>query len=445
MVLVALSLLTVACADDAGDGDAATDDRPNAPQVEPVETSPPAPTGTDAGSADPDVAGTTVTDTPDGATDDAAAPAPDDDPSGDQTAEQPADAPADPPPDLAAVAVDLEPIGRFEQPVDLVEHDGALWIVEQPGRVVRLASGSTDIVADVADRISAGGEQGLLGIALRDDRAYLDYTDRDGATTVSEVPVAEDGTFDLDDERVVLRIDQPFSNHNAGDLLIDGDGNLVVPLGDGGSGGDPQRHGADPSTLLGSIVRIDVTPSDDAPYSIPDDNPFAAGGPGRPEVWAWGLRNPWRVDLDPVTGDLWIADVGQGTQEEINFVPGDGTALPGRGDFYGWSAFEGDLVFNTDVDGTGAVAPAHTYDHGDDGCSVSGGAVYRGEAIDGLRGAYVYGDYCSGRLWAFDPFTGDNVLLRDDLTGLTAVRRGADGELYALQHGGDVWRIVPIG
>ena len=199
---------------------------------------------------------------------------------------------------------------------------------------------------------------------------------------------------------MLLQIDQPYPNHNGGDLALGPDGMLYVAMGDGGSGGDPERRASDPTNLLGKLLRIDPAPSGDAAYSIPADNPFATGSmgdvAGAPEVWAWGLRNPWRIAFDPATAELWIADVGQNRIEEIDAVGPTADHPAGWGTNFGWSAFEGNDRFNDDVADPGnLVFPVWTYTH-DEGCSISGGAVYRGTVIAGLAPAYVYSDYCAG-------------------------------------------------
>lgn len=348
--------------------------------------------------------------------------------------------------------VDRETIGDFDQPIDLAVRpgDSALWIVEQSGRVVRVDDEARATALDLSDRISTGGEQGLLGLAFSPavDLAYVNYTDVDGTTSIVEYAVAGDHTFDPASERLMLQVPQPYSNHNAGDLAFGPDGMLYVPLGDGGSGGDPDRNGADPGTLLGSLLRVDPTPDGDRPYTIPADNPFAAGPfadgiTGAPEVWAWGLRNPWKMAFDPVTGELWIADVGQNRFEEIDVVGPVGETPAGRGADFGWSAFEGTERFNTDVADSGrTIAPVLTYSH-DDGCSISGGVPYRGTAIAELAPAYVYSDYCTGTIWALDLAGGRNLTLLDGFDSVASVRSGPDGELYVLQRSGTVYRLVP--
>lgn len=347
--------------------------------------------------------------------------------------------------------VAVETVGSFDRPIDLVVRpgDGALWIVEQGGRLLRVDGDDRTVALDLSGRISSGGEQGLLGVAFSPDagRAYVNRTDPSGTTVISEYAVAPDGTFDTGSERTVLEVAQPFSNHNAGDLEFGPDGLLYVPLGDGGSAGDPRRNGHDPTTLLGSLLRIDPTPAADAAYTVPADNPFAAGPldgvAGAPEVWAWGLRNPWKIFFDGVTGDLWIPDVGQNQFEEINVVSPVAGRPAGFAADFGWSAFEGDARFNTDVDDTGrTTAPVLTYDHGD-GCSISGGAVYRGRAIPELEPAFVYSDYCTGTIWALDLAAGRNLTLVSGLTAVTAVRTGPDGELYVVERSGRVLRLVP--
>jgi glucose/arabinose dehydrogenase len=332
--------------------------------------------------------------------------------------------------------VDAELIATLDAPVGLGVRPGdpALYVLEQAGRVTKLPDAT--VVADVSERVDAGGERGLLGIAFSADgaRAWLNYTDNDGDTVIAEYPVAGDGAFDVGSERVLLTIDQPYANHNGGDLMLGPDGMLYIATGDGGSGGDPQRRASDPQQLLGKLLRIDPNPTADAPYGVPADNPFGN------EVWSYGLRNPWKIAFDAVTGDLWVADVGQNEFEEVNVVaPTDRPA--GWGANFGWSAFEGTARYNEDVADPGdTVFPVFVYSHAD-GCSISGGAVYRGTAIAELAPAYVYSDYCSGTLWAYDLAGQRNLALRQ-MEGVTAVRSGPDGELYVLQAGGDVLRLV---
>jgi glucose/arabinose dehydrogenase len=218
---------------------------------------------------------------------------------------------------------------------------------------------------------------------------------------------------------------------------------LYVAMGDGGSGGDPERRASDPTSLLGKLLRIDPAGGD--PYGIPADNPFASGTldgiEGAPEVWSWGLRNPWRIAFDPSTGDLWIADVGQNLYEEVDHVA-SGERPAGWAADFGWSGFEGTERYNDDVPDPGnTVMPVHVYSH-DDGCSISGGAVYRGSAIADLAPAFVYADYCAGVVWAFDLAGQRNLTLLDGFQGVTAVRTGPDGELYVLEADGDVHRLV---
>jgi glucose/arabinose dehydrogenase len=349
--------------------------------------------------------------------------------------------------------VELQLVERFDTPVGLAVRPGdpAFYVIEQAGRVVRFdeASGDRRTVLDIADDVDFGGERGLLGLAFSLDgtHAYLDYTDNGGDTNVVEMAVAADGTFDAGSSRRLLLIEQPYGNHNGGDVLMSADGTLYVAMGDGGSGGDPERRASDPTTRLGALLRIDPTPSGEAPYTVPADNPFADGEhdgvTGAPEVWAWGLRNPWRIDIDPVTGDLWIADVGQNRVEEIDVVSPTADLPAGHGANFGWSAFEGNDRFNDDVPDPGnLVFPVLTYPHSTGGCSISGGAVYRGSAVPGLEPAYVYSDYCAGTVWALDLAGQRNLTLVDGLDAVVAVRRGPDGELYVVQASGAVSRII---
>ncbi|HWL45492.1 MAG TPA: PQQ-dependent sugar dehydrogenase [Ilumatobacter sp.] len=350
-----------------------------------------------------------------------------------------------PEPDVEPTAATRQ-VAELEQPVDLAARPGdpAAYVVEQAGRVVSLdvATGDTTPVLDITDLTRSDGEQGLLGLVFHptEPYAYVNYTEAaDGDTVVAEYAVAADGTFDPASARTVITIEQPQDNHNGGGLAFGPDGYLYIGTGDGGGSGDPDRRAGDPFDLLGKLLRVD--PRGAEPYAVPADNPFADGAAAAPEVWSLGLRNPWRFSFDPPTGDLWIADVGQNELEEVNRVtPADGPA--GRGAHFGWSAFEGTERYNDDVEVADAVMPVLTYSH-EQGCSVSGGAVYRGPAIPDLTGWYVYSDFCTGTLWAFDAATERVVVLADEVGRVTAVRNGPADEVFVLDHTGAVLQIVP--
>ena len=339
---------------------------------------------------------------------------------------------------------------RLQQPLGLGirPDDPTLYLVEQPGRVTGVdpGTGGTRVVLDITDLTEARGERGLLGLAFSPDGslAHVNHTDADtGATIVAEYTVTDDGTFDPTSRRVLLDIPQPYGNHNGGHVVTGPDGLLYIGMGDGGSGGDPERLALDLTTLQGKLLRIDPTPSADLPYTVPDDNPWVGADEALPEIFAIGLRNPWKFGFDPETDDLWIADVGQNRFEEINHVPApsDGT-VAGAGLSFGWSAFEGTERFNDDVDPDGHTDPVLTYDHSQGECSISGGAPYRGDAIPELVGGYVYSDFCSGRVFALDLAGGRNLLL-GQLERVTAVLPGPDQELYVISANGPVHRIEP--
>jgi len=352
----------------------------------------------------------------------------------------------------------LLPVGSMAEPTTLVSRPGSddLWLAERVGRVRLIertldeAAGtetlaqSTAVVLDISDQVDASGEGGLLGMAFSADGAklYLHYTDREFFNVISEFPIGAT-TADLGAERILLRIEQPFSNHNGGDLTFGPDGLLYAAVGDGGSANDPLGSGQDTSTLLGTILRIDPTPSASASYTIPPDNPFAAGG-GAPEIWSWGLRNPWRFSFDPITGDLWIGDVGQDRFEEINFVPGPD---PGRGANFGWNLTEGDDPFAGDPP-PDHTPPIHTYGHDGSRCSVTGGHVYRGPSAPELSGVYVFADVCSGEVFGLQPLADGSAKvapLRLDRVpeNVIGFGQGHDGEVYVLEQGGRISRLQP--
>ncbi len=347
--------------------------------------------------------------------------------------------------------VELFDIGTFDQPVDIAVRPGIAetYVVEQPGRVVAVTDLSSDVMLDITDLTDARSEQGLLGLAFHptEDLAYVNFTDADGDTVVAEFAIdPATGRFDRNSYREVLTVDQPYSNHNGGQLAFGPDQLLYIGLGDGGSGGDPQRRALDLTSRLGKILRIDPVSADDSPFTVPDDNPFAGDGTADPTIWAYGLRNPWRFSFDPATGDLWIGDVGQGDFEEINHSPASDRRDAGRGANFGWSAFEGFETFNEDQPAEGAVLPLFVYDHGGGRCSVTGGTVVRGETVPDLTGWYVFGDYCTGQIWALDPTappTAPRVVEIARLDGLAALVEGPERELYAVSNAGTVARFIP--
>lgn len=285
-------------------------------------------------------------------------------------------------------------------------------------------------------------EQGLLGLAFSPDgHLYVNFTDTAGDTHVSEFAFAG-GSADPATRRDLLFVDQPFANHNGGTLAFGPDGYLYVGLGDGGFGGDPFGNAQNLGTLLGKLLRIDPTPSGGSQYTIPSDNPFV-GVPGeRPEIWAYGLRNPWKYSFDRSTGDLWIADVGQRMWEEVDLQP---AASPG-GENYGWDRLEGTHPFEGDPPAE-HVLPVYEYDHSGGRCSVTGGYVYRGSGGPTLAGAYLFGDFCQGALRALRLVNGQPVVedLGAVVPGLTSFGEDAAGELYAFSLAGPMFRLHPTG
>jgi glucose/arabinose dehydrogenase len=342
---------------------------------------------------------------------------------------------------LATGAVAFTPYATgLTKPVDITFRPGdtMLYVVQQDGRIVTLKDGKVAAtVLDISGKISSSNEQGLLGMAFHptEPLAYVDYTNPAGDTVIAEFAVKADGSFDAASERTVLGIDQPYPNHNGGKVVFGADGFLYIGLGDGGAANDPQRHALDLGSYLGKILRIDPVATGGKPYTVPADNPFAGTAGAKPEIWSYGLRNPWRFDFDTETGDLWIADVGQNQWEEVDLsTTADGA---GKGVNFGWSAFEGTHRFNADQSDADVTPPIWEYPHGDEGCSVSGGAVYRGSTIASLVGWYVVADYCSGKVWALQAGAGStlagNVPL-GTVASPSAVVRGPDGELFVLAH-----------
>ncbi len=347
-------------------------------------------------------------------------------------------------PRLGEVAIVLERIAVLDGPVAMAVRPGdpALYVAEKPGRVVALGPGRAPrVVLDLAGRVSTGSEQGLLGLAFSPDGRflYLDLTDPAGDTRVLEYRVV-DGSIDPETEREVLRVDQPYPNHNGGQLAFGPDGYLYVGLGDGGSAGDPEGRAQSLGTLLGKILRISPRPADGRPYGIPPDNPFVDTPGARPEIWAFGLRNPWRFSFDRATGELWIGDVGQSAWEEVDVL------APGRaGANLGWDLLEGSHPFEGQPGDARTVPPVYEYPHDGEVCAVTGGFVYRGGRIPALRGAYVFGDFCRGALEAIARRDGRVVHreLGPVVPALASFGEDAAGELYALSLQGPVYRIAP--
>ncbi len=347
---------------------------------------------------------------------------------------------------------------------------GRLFVVEKAGtiRVVDNGTLAPTPFLSITDRVgSSGSEQGLLSVAFPPDYGskgyfYVDYTDVDGDTVVSRFHLDNPDVADPSSEQVILTVEQPYANHNGGQLAFGPEGYLYIGLGDGGSGGDPQGHGQNPATLLGNILRIDVEPhtvsfsvthrvycplaispaqgGNGLAYRIPPTNPFTQTADYRDEIWAWGLRNPWRFSFDRDTSDLYIGDVGQGAYEEIDYQPAASTG----GENYGWAIMEGTHCYpSAPCDATGLTLPVAEYGH-DQGCSVTGGVVYRGPDPD-LQGFYFYGDYCSGRIWGRvkENGTWSTQMLANTGQAITSFGEDEAGNVYVTDFwGGAVYQLV---
>ncbi len=345
----------------------------------------------------------------------------------------------------------------LSSPIDLQAPPGdrdRVFVLEQAGRIRIVKKGSLLAAPflDIVARVGSGGERGLLGLAFHpryaeNGRFFVNYTDKPGDTHIAEfraTPPSGD-TADPATEKLLLFVRQPFPNHNGGGVAFGNDGMLYIGLGDGGSGGDPQGNGQSLGTHLGKMLRIDVDGG--SPYRVPADNPFLSTAGALPEIWALGLRNPWRFAFDRATGDLLIADVGQNAVEEIDL----GSASRQGGENYGWNVMEGSRCFkpSSGCSTAGLTLPIAEYTHGE-GCSITGGVVYRGCRLPGYHGTYFYSDYCTpfvkslrvenGR--AVDPRDWTAVLGRG-LSRPSSFGVDGDGEVYIVDHDGEVYKVVP--
>jgi glucose/arabinose dehydrogenase len=379
------------------------------------------------------------------------------------------------PASIASISLTLVKDG-FSRPVHIThagDGSGRLFVVEQAGRIYILLNGnkiSTPFL-DIHERVLAppGGEEGLLSVAFppgfgpANNHFYVYYTNTSGGNQVSRFRLSSNPDIaDPDSEKLILLIPHPtFTNHNGGQLAFGPDGYLYIGTGDGGGGGDPSGNAQNPASLLGKLLRIDVEPGtpslSDLPnkiylpsvslsggnaYTIPLDNPFVGRSGYRPEIWALGLRNPWRFTFDRLTGDLYIGDVGQGDREEIDFQP-----VPDQGgENYGWNIMEGFACYplGSSCSSTGLTLPIHDYPH-TEGCSVTGGFVYRGGSLVALQGIYLYGDFCTGKIWGLQRISGtwQNQLLNNgDQTLISSFGEDQTGELYLTTLSGAVYHIV---
>jgi len=326
------------------------------------------------------------------------------------------------------------------------DRSGRLFIVEQGGRIRVFKDGRLlpRPYLDITSKVTSGGEMGLLSVAFHpryaeNGRFYVNYTTGEGdrlRSVVAEYRVSQDADLARPAARVLFELSQPFRNHNGGLNLFGPDGRLYIGFGDGGSAGDPMNNGQRLDTLLGKILRIDVDGA--TPYRVPPDNPFTGRPEARGEIWAYGLRNPWRFSFDRPTGRLFVGDVGQNRLEEVDIVE--------RGKNYGWRIMEGTSCYNpaSGCNREGLELPIAEYDHAG-GCSITGGYVYRGARIPELSGRYLFADYCSGRIWALTEAGGNRwtmtALLSTDLR-ISSIGEDAAGEVYVVDHSGTVHLIT---
>lgn len=353
----------------------------------------------------------------------------------------------EPPGDTTAARLEVI-VSGLQDPVHLAAPagDSRLFVVEQRGtiRVVKNGQLLGTPFLDVRP-IASGGERGLLSVAFHPGYAtngyfYVNYTDVGGNTRIERYhadPVSD--VADAASAKLILAVDQPFGNHNGGQVLFGPDGMLYIGMGDGGSGGDPQGHGQNRGTLLGALLRIDVDGGD--PYRIPADNPYVNQPPFRGEVWAWGLRNPWRSAFDAASGMIYIADVGQSVWEEVNIRPAAEAGVN-----YGWNLMEGRHCYNaSSCNQSGLTLPVFEYNHSE-GCSITGGFVYRGSAIPALQGHYFYADYCRGQVRSFKFASGIVSAQKSwdfgDIESVLSFGEDSVGELYVLSSNGTVYRLT---
>ena len=366
----------------------------------------------------------------------------------------------------------VEPVASdFDKPVyvlSMPDNNNNLLVVEQKGVILFIENGIKTTYLDISDRVHRplfpGDERGLLGFVfdpkyLSNSYFYVNYINKDGNTVISRFK-ANGEVADSLSENIILELEQPYSNHNGGMMAFGPDNYLYIAVGDGGSGGDPLNNAQNLNNFFGSILRLDVDVKNG--YQIPDTNPFIDNVDALSEIWAYGLRNPWRFSFDKKTGDLYIGDVGQNSWEEINFQ----SANSSGGENYGWNQFEGfdDFIENPDINN--AIAPIHVYPNNaniykvilgwdeDDvyGCSITGGYVYNGKKIESLKGYYLFADYCTGRIWAFQ-FVNSQIQNLKELTedinlgngkgtiSISSFGEDADGELYIIDYSGDIYRL----
>lgn len=357
-------------------------------------------------------------------------------------------------PEDSITSKDIFPALTFSQPVDLVQapdDSSRFFAVEQDG-VIKVFSNAENVSSsstflDIKSKVRSGGERGLLGLAFHPDFKtngyfFVNYTSGTPLKTVIARYKATNATqADPNSEAVLLTFNQPYDNHNGGSMQFGKDGYLYIATGDGGSGGDPQNNAQNLKSYLGKILRVDVNGTTKGNYGIPSDNPFIAGTAGNlPEIYAYGLRNPWRISFDSGTGKLFAGDVGQNEREEIDIIT--------KGGNYGWRIKEGVDCYNpsSNCNTQGLIEPVHDYSQDNGDRSVTGGYVYRGSAIPALAGKYIYGDYISGRIWALE-LDGDtrksNTLILEGKGNISSFGQDIKGEVYYLNYGaGKVMKVV---
>jgi glucose/arabinose dehydrogenase len=376
-------------------------------------------------------------------------PGPDTAPTSSGPARATPSAPAGPPTqaELDRVVLRLDQLARLREPVTLAvaDDDSVLYVGERAGRVRAIRDGRLDPqpLLDLSDQVVAEGEGGLLGVALAPDgrQLYVSFTDRRHAVRVIEVTFNGD-KVDPASRRDVLTVAQPSTRHHGGNLVFGPDGLLWIGIGDGSLGEDPDDAAQSLAVLSGKLLRLDPTPTGGKGYTVPTTNPFVRRPGARPEIWAYGLRNPWRFSFDRATRDLWIGDVGQNIIEELDVI----SLRRSAGANFGWNRLEGRRRFNGSPP-PGAVPPIHQYNHNNGRCAVIGGHLYRGTQIRNLQGAYLYGDVCDGRIRALAPTRGQTLRHRDlglRLPGLVSFAENHAGELYALSLAGGVYRLAAV-